>query len=152
MKLNLFYNCTISGLTQTSLGHLIKNDSSSTPFAIRSSWLPSFQGSFCRLWPNGIVPYVLETGYESSPHFNDEFAQNVNKAFQVFNNESCVRLVPRNGSHIRDFLVIMFAKNCSGNYGRNGGPQLFAVGPDCHRVDSILHQLLLAIGITTDLR
>jgi hypothetical protein len=90
------------------------------------------------LWPLGIVPYSLDLRLlpESPLILN---------AMKEIESKTCIRFRPRLLS--RDYVNIGLGSGCYSVIGRQGiGGQILSLGRGCHSHNTILHELLHAIG------
>lgn len=93
-----------------------------------------------RLWPNGQVPYHINSS-------NIELHNVVEQAIQAFHNSTCVRFVPRTNQ--RDYINIIDDEvGCHSFLGRKlgGGEQILLLGKGCKKVGIAIHELMHAIG------
>ncbi|CAL4161080.1 unnamed protein product [Meganyctiphanes norvegica] len=92
-----------------------------------------------KLWPGGVVPYVI------SASFNSRERKMIGKAFKSFHRNTCLRFLPRNRSQ-KDYIYIYKGNGCSSSVGRQGGKQGLSIGWGCLHHGIILHELMHAAG------
>lgn len=94
-----------------------------------------------RLWPDGVVPYVLD---EELP---PGAVENTLAAIEEWNTRTVISLVPRTDEE--DFVRFAPATVCSSAVGRSGGAQRVnsTVGDRPCRRDSMIHEIGHAIGL-----
>ncbi|KAG7153502.1 Zinc metalloproteinase nas-13-like 2 [Homarus americanus] len=91
-----------------------------------------------RRWPNGVIPYVISSSYNS--HERGTIAMAIKK----YHDTTCIRLVPRTIE--RDYIHILKGDGCSSSVGRIGGAQVVSLGPGCLYVGIVMHELMHAAG------
>jgi hypothetical protein len=92
-------------------------------------------------WPNGIVPYVIDSS------FNPSMVQYVNQAIQDFNDYTCVKFVKRT----TEANYIKFIDDHDGCYSyvgniKRGAQNLALQYPGCDSKGTAIHELMHAIG------
>ncbi|XP_022083990.1 zinc metalloproteinase nas-36-like isoform X2 [Acanthaster planci] len=92
-----------------------------------------------RLWPGGVVPYVID-GY-----FSTEQRVFILSAMQRFHEKTCIQFRPRTIE--RDYIVITEGEGCWSMIGRRGGRQTVSIGGTCKNSrGTIIHELMHALG------
>uniref|UniRef100_A0A914ZNR2 Metalloendopeptidase n=1 Tax=Parascaris univalens TaxID=6257 RepID=A0A914ZNR2_PARUN len=95
-----------------------------------------------KLWPDGIIPYVLEERLTS------EERAAIAQAFDEYKQKTCIRFVPKL-SHHDDYVYVKTnsAFGCSSYVGRSGGNQTVSLETGkCFTKGIIAHELMHAIG------
>ena len=98
------------------------------------------------LWPDGIIPYVIEAG------FTEKALSDIELAIQEWNTKTVITLVQRTteSDYVR-FLPRGFRPSepyCRANLGRKGGEQsIWLSGPDGCGVDTTIHEIGHAVGL-----
>jgi len=119
------------------------------------------------LWPNGVVPYVIEAAvgqtYDSvgsegdgvseqagqhdylSPAFHTRIVNSINEAIADFNKYTCIQIKPRTTE--TDYIAIVWKEGCwSNSLGVRGGRQLISLGRGCFYKSIAIHEFMHAIG------
>ncbi|XP_069950740.1 zinc metalloproteinase nas-4-like [Cherax quadricarinatus] len=91
-----------------------------------------------RRWPNGVIPYVISSSY------NTQERGTIAMAINQYHKNTCIRLVPRTIE--RDYIHILKGDGCSSSVGRVGGAQTVSLGPGCLYVGIVMHELMHAAG------
>ncbi len=93
------------------------------------------------LWPDGIIPYQIDPG------FNQRGLANIRKAIEVWNTRTVITLVERTtGVDFVRFRPEGWA--CLASVGRIGGEQsIWLVGPDACDVKSTVHEIGHPVGV-----
>ncbi|XP_038068797.1 balbiani ring protein 3-like [Patiria miniata] len=92
-----------------------------------------------RLWPGGIVPYMID-GY-----FTNDQRLYILSAMQRFHEKTCIQFRPRTIE--RDYIVITEGEGCWSMIGRRGGRQTVSIGGTCKNSrGTIIHELMHALG------
>ncbi|XP_069957441.1 zinc metalloproteinase nas-13-like [Cherax quadricarinatus] len=94
--------------------------------------------SVSRLWPNGIIPYIISSSYDMLERGT------IAMAIDHFHKNTCVRLVPRTTQ--KDYIHILKSYGCSSFVGRVGGAQMVSLGSECLYVGIIMHELMHVAG------
>jgi hypothetical protein len=89
------------------------------------------------LWPNGVVPYVVQDDLPAL-HQVEEAIKEWNSA------DAGVQLVRRTDEE--DHVVFVAGDTCSSRRGRTGGPQEITLTPDC-RAGVVMHEVGHAVGL-----
>ena len=116
---------------------------------LRGSWperrdLAAVEDEF--LWPDGVIPYVIEPG------FTDKGLSNIGEAIRAWNSNTVVTLVQRTteSDYVR-FLPRGLRSGepyCRADLGRKGGEQsIWLRSPDGCPVDSTIHEIGHAVGL-----
>lgn len=90
-----------------------------------------------QLWPLAIIPYSVDFS-------NLAMIGDIRAAMNEIEEKTCIRFRPRILS--RDYINIGSGSGCYSAVGRQGGPQVLSLGRGCHSHNTILHELLHAIG------
>lgn len=91
-----------------------------------------------RLWPDAVVPYVLDDGLP------DEVRDDIAKAMEHWVTHSRVRFVERAGQ--ADYVRFVPGDGCSSYVGVTGGEQALTLHPDCG-VGAAIHEIGHAVGL-----
>lgn len=93
-----------------------------------------------RLWPDGILYYVID------PHFRPSARKLLAEAMNEFETRTCIRFVKRTNQ--KDYVYYTGKQDvCSSNIGRTGkGKQTIHLGKDCEILGTFLHETMHAIG------
>lgn len=120
-----------------------------------------------RLWPNGVVPYVIEATqgdrYNSVGSTGDGVTEeaghddlltaaqhslivtSINEAIADFNKYTCIQIQPRTTE--ADYIAIVWKEGCwSNSLGVRGGRQLISLGVGCYWKSIAIHEFMHAIG------
>ncbi|XP_015912379.1 astacin-like metalloprotease toxin 5 [Parasteatoda tepidariorum] len=92
-------------------------------------------------WRNATIPYVI------AEDIDDRKRKGLNEAFAYFHRKTCVRFVPRTKQ--KDYIRIHDGFGCTSYVGkqyREQQPQPVSLGKGCHRVGTIMHELMHAVG------
>ncbi|KAI1290170.1 Zinc metalloproteinase nas-4 [Halotydeus destructor] len=92
-----------------------------------------------RLWPNGIVPYVI------SNSMSDYQKKYVLLGQQLIEKHTCVRFQKRTNEH--DQVEYINGDGCYSYVGRVGGKQPVSLGHGCQDVSVSAHETMHALGI-----
>lgn len=90
-----------------------------------------------RLWPNGVIPFVID----QSLHSNRAL---ILKAIANYYQHTCIKFIPHSNEY--DYINITKDHGCYSNVGRIGGMQVVSLGNGCHYVGTAVHELGHAIG------
>ncbi|CAH8480405.1 unnamed protein product [Schistosoma turkestanicum] len=132
---------------------------------INATYLPRYQRSLSmknlQLWPNGIIPYIIDDIDKSKTNeFTEYFSKLdvllIKKAMSIIEEETCIQfydLTSRiNSRRFHDRHVIRIKgrgqRGCYSSLGmvRNRN-QVLRLGPTCRTVGQILHELLHSLGV-----
>ncbi|KAK7080142.1 Meprin A subunit beta [Halocaridina rubra] len=89
-------------------------------------------------WPNGVIPYVISSSYNSNERAT------IAMAMKNYQEKTCIRFVPR--TYERDYIHIIKGDGCSSSVGRVGGAQAVSLGPGCLYVGIVMHEFMHASG------
>lgn len=89
-------------------------------------------------WPNGVVPYVISSSYNSNERAT------IAMAMRNYQDNTCIRFIPR--TFERDYIHIIKGDGCSSSVGRVGGAQAVSLGPGCLYVGIVMHEFMHAAG------
>nr|ALA65674.1 astacin-like protein [Physocyclus mexicanus] len=89
-------------------------------------------------WPNGEVPY------EVRPYADKYFRQYINGAIWHIQNNTCIRF--RETSTEEPRLYFAVTGDCSSFLGRVYAQQPVELGPACHNIGGVVHELVHALG------
>ena len=93
-----------------------------------------------RLWPNGIIPYVIEG------NFTGEQRAMFKQAMRHWENHTCITFVKRTSEP--DYIVFTHRScGCCSYVGRKGdGSQAVSVGKNCDKFGVVVHELGHVVG------
>jgi len=92
-----------------------------------------------KLWRNGVIPYVLASGYTQRER------QKIRGWLRDFGKTNCVRAVPRTNQ--RDYIFVHSGGGCSSHVGRKGGRQTLSLKRrGCLYRSTVLHEFMHAAG------
>ncbi|XP_047494371.1 zinc metalloproteinase nas-4-like isoform X3 [Penaeus chinensis] len=91
-----------------------------------------------RRWPNGVIPYVISSSYNTNERAT------IAMAIAQYHEKTCLRLVPRTIE--RDYIHLLKGDGCSSSVGRVGGAQKVSLGPGCLYVGIVMHELMHVAG------
>ncbi|CAH8523455.1 unnamed protein product [Heterobilharzia americana] len=114
-----------------------------------------------KLWPNGIVPYVIEDIDKSkTKEYTEMFSKIdvliIKKAISIIEEETCIRfqdMTSRENSRnaVDKHIIRIKGRGQRGCYSHLGMAsnknQVLRLGPTCRTVGQILHELLHALGV-----
>ena len=94
------------------------------------------------LWPNGIVPYVIDAD------LSNDSREMVTRAVEHWNERSSISLVPRGNaqSSSADYLRFIMGPGCASWVGRQGGEQEIWVSDFC-TTGSMIHEIGHSLGL-----
>uniref|UniRef100_A0A0N4ZBE6 Metalloendopeptidase n=1 Tax=Parastrongyloides trichosuri TaxID=131310 RepID=A0A0N4ZBE6_PARTI len=90
------------------------------------------------IWPQGIVPYVLDEAFTSSE------VSELLKSFSTYKKLTCIRFIERTDE--KDYLNIVKGYGCYSQVGRTGGKQEISLGRGCLFHEIIIHELMHSLG------
>ncbi|XP_077862917.1 astacin-like metalloendopeptidase [Saccoglossus kowalevskii] len=91
------------------------------------------------LWPNGIVPYEIDSAYDS------DSVANIEEAISQYHQHTCIQFVQRTTQE--DYVYIYPGNGCYSSIGRDGGRQPLSLGYGCTRHPvTTMHELMHAVG------
>ncbi|GBM84367.1 Astacin-like metalloprotease toxin 1 [Araneus ventricosus] len=93
-----------------------------------------------RLWPDGIVPYILDPGLEEAI----KYTFLIDRAMDDYKKKTCIRFIPRTNE--KDYIRLHPGQGCYSFVGRVGGPQIVSLGKGCGWQGTITHELGHAVG------
>ncbi|XP_042892083.1 zinc metalloproteinase nas-4-like [Penaeus japonicus] len=124
-----FFQGDIMVASEDQLYQILEGDSSGQLSAIRNPQ---------KVWPSGVIPYVISATYSSQERAV------IARAMSEYHQKTCIRFVPR-ASH-RDYVHILRGQGCSSAVGRSGGSQVVSLGHGCVQIGVVLHELMHAAG------
>ncbi|XP_033118735.1 zinc metalloproteinase nas-13-like [Anneissia japonica] len=90
-------------------------------------------------WPNGQVPYVI------SSQFDTYAKSQIQKAIDRYHAETCIRFVKR--ANEQNYINIVSKDGCYSAVGVSGGAQELSLANGCYQyVGIILHEMMHAVG------
>ncbi|CAJ0953194.1 unnamed protein product, partial [Mesorhabditis belari] len=89
-------------------------------------------------WPNGAIPYVMDTAFLPNE------ARTIERAFNSYHRSTCIRFQPRDQE--TDYLNIVKGYGCYSQVGRTGGKQEISLGRGCLFHEIIVHELMHSVG------
>ncbi|VDM95878.1 unnamed protein product [Thelazia callipaeda] len=158
-----YYNCSLPSYSSSSPSLSLPSSSSPSSSSLSSShpWLSSVLSNEGvqhilsssrrkiraatarkdRLWPNGVIPYVVST------NFTGEHKHLFQRAMRHWENNTCITFVPRKPEH-QNYIVYTADKcGCCSYVGRKGnGPQAISIGKNCDKFGIVVHELGHVIG------
>uniref|UniRef100_A0A0K0F2K0 Metalloendopeptidase n=1 Tax=Strongyloides venezuelensis TaxID=75913 RepID=A0A0K0F2K0_STRVS len=90
------------------------------------------------IWPNGVVPYVLDEAFTPSE------VSELLKSFSTYKQLTCIRFIERTNQ--KDYLNIIKGYGCYSQVGRTGGKQELSLGRGCLFHEIIIHELMHSLG------
>uniref|UniRef100_A0A158R4I3 Metalloendopeptidase n=1 Tax=Syphacia muris TaxID=451379 RepID=A0A158R4I3_9BILA len=90
------------------------------------------------LWPNGVVPYEMDTAFTVAE------VKVLEKAFAHYRQHTCISFEKRKNQH--DYLYITKGYGCYSQVGRTGGRQEISLGRGCLFHEIVVHELMHSIG------
>ncbi|XP_035693893.1 tolloid-like protein 1 [Branchiostoma floridae] len=88
-----------------------------------------------RLWPGGVIPYVIDAG------FSNESRSVIQSAMTHWQRNTCVRFRPRMHQDF-DYVFFQRGRTCCSFVGRTGnGKQTVSVGPGCDMFGIVLYKI-----------
>lgn len=95
-----------------------------------------------KLWPEGIIPYVIDAGLSSTVSLDL-----VLEAMWKYGNRTCIRFVPRSASHA-NYIRIFSGQGCYSKIGKSTSPgvQVVSLGKGCGFLGTVLHELGHTVG------
>ncbi|CAL1293379.1 unnamed protein product [Larinioides sclopetarius] len=94
-----------------------------------------------RLWPGGIIPYVMDAGLSSTVRLNM-----VLRAMWKYGNQTCIRFVPQTTE--TSYVRIFPGQGCYSGVGKSKSKtiQVISLGRGCGFMGTILHELGHTVG------
>jgi hypothetical protein len=89
-----------------------------------------------RLWPNGVVPYTIDSAVDAPSRITDAIAH--------WHAKTAIRLVPRTNE--KAYVTFTTGTGCSSYIGRQGIQQFVRLGSDC-TVVAIIHEIGHTVGL-----
>ncbi len=93
-----------------------------------------------RHWPNGRVPYYLESG------FDDNERQQIAKAIVFFEKNTCIRWVSKQNNERSWVLFTRKPNGCYSGVGKENGENKLNLGFGCFQLVVVIHEMLHRIG------
>lgn len=90
-----------------------------------------------KLWPNGVIPFVVESSL-------GRHVDAIKDAMAGIEAKTCIRFVPR--TYQRNYITIFAGRGCYSAIGRLEGPQPVSLGEGCIFRGTITHELLHSVG------
>ena len=97
-----------------------------------------------RLWPGGVIPYVIEQG------FSDQALRDIQTAIDQWNAETVITLAPRGSEadYVRFRAEPVGSNSCAADLGHRGGAQsIYLGGPRGCGVPSTIHEIGHTVGL-----
>ncbi|GIY46253.1 astacin-like metalloprotease toxin 1 [Caerostris darwini] len=91
------------------------------------------------VWPNGVVPYVLDPGITKT--VGQPILTN---SMWIYKKETCIRFVPRTTE--KDYIRIFPGQGCYSHVGKTGGEQPVSLGQGCGYMGTVIHEFGHALG------
>ena len=95
------------------------------------------------LWPEGVVPYVIDPALPAGA------ARTIEAAIAEWNNQTVISLVPRSAES--DYVRFIPSERCASHVGRQGGEQLVWAGrgPECgvRQLHGAIHEIGHVVGL-----
>jgi len=93
-------------------------------------------------WPNGRVPYLLES------NFNDNERKNITSAFLFFKRNTCIRWVAKQDNDSEWVSITRHEEGCFSGLGfrRINGEYVLNLGTGCFSRETIIHEMMHRIG------
>ncbi|CAD6192835.1 unnamed protein product [Caenorhabditis auriculariae] len=89
-------------------------------------------------WSGGVIPYEMD------PAFSAAEVKIMEKAFNSYRKNTCIRFEKRNDE--TDYLNIVKGYGCYSQVGRTGGKQEISLGRGCLFHEIIVHELMHSVG------
>ena len=110
---------------------------------LQPKWSDRPAATFVRLWPSGVVPYVIDDGLK-----NSKYLSNISAAIDEWNSKTVVSLRERTDEqdYVRFKLVL---GGCRSHLGRTGGEQTIGLwGPACAGEKTVIvHEIGHTVGL-----
>ncbi len=93
------------------------------------------------LWPDGIIPYVIDADVTG------EQQENIVSAIQEWNNKTVIRIVQRQAQSDYVRFKNVAGKYCRSDIGMRGGEQFIYIPPIGCSADSVVHEIGHTVGL-----
>ncbi|GFT56949.1 zinc metalloproteinase nas-4 [Trichonephila clavipes] len=91
------------------------------------------------VWPDGVVPYVLDAGITKT--VSQAILTN---AMWIYKRDTCIRFVARTTE--KDYIRIFPGQGCYSHVGKTGNGQPLSLGEGCGYMGTVIHELAHALG------
>ncbi|XP_057291530.1 zinc metalloproteinase nas-4-like [Hydractinia symbiolongicarpus] len=93
-----------------------------------------------KLWPKGVVPYVITSSLQK----NSKAMSEIQEAFNQYHKYTCIRFVARKKE--RDYIKFYQGNSCSSMVGKQTWAQLISLASGCWWRTTIMHEIGHALG------